>query len=67
MITGAMVFGLRIDTKFKRRVVVAATYGSYVALSILGSNLRNGSGAIGLLGMALTGLLLFSGWLALTG
>lgn len=52
----------------KRRLLVAVTYGSYIALCIAPGFARGQAGlmaAAGYMVTAMSGLLLFSGWLAL--
>jgi hypothetical protein len=70
MNVGAKVLGFRIDTRPKRRCLVAAVYASYILLWVFGASSRGSSGVelgINLLGLAVSGLILGGCWLALAG
>ncbi len=62
------VLGIRIETRGKRRLMVAATYASYIALVLCGSLTRGSSGVsqlVGVTGLAIAGLftgLIPNGW-----
>ncbi len=64
----ASVLGVRIETRFRRRLMVAVTYASYIALAAFGGLARGSSGLtlwIGVLGTAVAGLVLCACWWAL--
>jgi hypothetical protein len=67
--TSKTYFGLRLDTRSNRRIVVASTYASYFVLCISSGLAHNGSWlwiaiAVALIGIA--GVTLGVGWFALT-
>ncbi len=70
MNVGAKVFGFRIDTRPKRRCIVAAMYISYIVLWMFAAGSRDSLGVqlgINYLGLAISGLILGGCWLALAG
>lgn len=68
MNTGTKFVGLVMNTRSKRRLLVAITYASYIVLCFLSGSMRGRSGlpaTVGVIGSAIAGLLLCAGWLAL--
>ena len=68
MNSGTKFFGLLMNTRSKRRLLVAITYASYIALCFLSGSMRSRSGlsaTVGFIGSAVAGLLLCAGWLTL--
>ncbi len=62
------VYGFAIDTRARRRLVVASMYGSYLILCAGGALARSGSGgwaAMGHVSIGLAGMLLFACWTSL--